>query len=168
MELLIFLVLARSAAPDVAGTWKLDAAQSRIAAEVGWPGLIGAGAPDKLHITQAANGTVVVESEINESHVRIYKPGGKTSTPVAQTSIITMTSRWEGFTLASEGTLTPPSGAPAVVMETLTLGGDGRTLTVEISTTGSGEAKASFLKYHRTDLVDPCEKWPTPCKPPGN
>jgi hypothetical protein len=164
----VLLVLAQAAAPEISGTWKLDAARSRVATEVGWPGLIGAGAPDRLHVTQAANGTVVVESEINESHARVYKPGGKSSTPVAQTSTITMTSRWEGRALESEGSLVPPSGAPSAVKERLVLSDDGRTLEVEISTTGPGGAKASTLTYHRTDVVDPCEKWPTPCKPPGS
>ena len=164
----ILLVLAQSAAPDLSGTWKLDAERSRIATEVGWPGLIGAGAPDKLHITHAANGTVVIESEINESHARIYKPGGaKTATPVAVTGSITMSSRWEGRALSSEGTLTPPSGQPSTVKETLALSEDGRTLTVEIGTTGPAGTNASTLTYVRTDSVDPCEKWPTPCKPPG-
>jgi hypothetical protein len=164
----VLLVLAQTAAPEISGTWKLDATRSRVATEVGWPGLIGAGAPDRLHVTQAANGTLVVESEINESHARIYRPGGKSSTPVAQTSTITMTSRWEGRALASEGTLVPPSGDPSVVKERLVLSDDGRTLEVEISTSGPGGAKASTLTYHRTDAVDPCEKWPTPCKPPGS
>ncbi len=164
----ILLFLAQSASPDVTGTWKLDAATSRVTTEVGWPGLIGAGAPDRLHVTQAANGTIVVESEINESHARIYRPGGKTSTPVAQTSTITMSSKWEGRALESEGRLVPPSGDPSVVRERLVLSADGRTLTVEISTSGPGDTKASTLTYHRTDVVDPCEKWPTPCKPPGS
>jgi len=164
----ILLVLVQSAGPDVSGTWKLDAARSRIATEVGWPGLIGAGAPDRLHVTQAANGVLVVESEINESHARIYRPGGKSSTPVAQTSTITMASKWEGRTLESEGSLVPPSGDPSVVKERLVLSDDGRTLTVEISTAGPGGTNASTLAYHRTDVVDPCEKWPTPCKPPGS
>jgi hypothetical protein len=149
----ILLVLAQSATPDVSGTWKLNAASSRIEAQVGWPGLIGAGAPDRLHVTQAANGIVVVESEINESHARIYVPGGKSSTPVAQTSTITMTSRWEGRALESEGSLVPPSGDPSVVKERLVLGDDGRTLTVEISTTGPGGTNASTLTYHRTDVI---------------
>lgn len=164
----LVLVLASSAVPDLSGTWKLDAGRSQITTEVGWPGLIGSGAPVKLHITHAANGTIVIESEINESHARIYRPGGKTSTPVAVTSTIAMTSTWEGRRLASEGSLTPPSGPPSTVKETLALSDDGRNLTVEIRTTGPGGSSASTLTYGRTDVVDPCEKWPTPCKPPGS
>ena len=42
-------------------------------------GLIGAGAPPMLYMTQPANGTIVVESPMNEGHVRMYVPGGKTA-----------------------------------------------------------------------------------------
>ena len=167
MFLGIFLALAQTAAPDLSGTWKLDVGRSRITNEVGWPGLIGAGAPDRIHVTQAANGTLVVESEINEGHARIYRPGGKTSTPVAQTNTITMESRWEGPRFVARGSLVPPSGEPSTVEETLGLSDDGRTLTVEISVTGAGGASASTLAYVRTESVDSCDKWPTPCKPFG-
>jgi hypothetical protein len=163
----LVLLLTQSGTPDLSGTWKLDASRSRVAREVGWPGLIGAGAPERIHITHAANGTVVVESEINESHARIYRPGGKTSTPVAQTSTITMASRWEGRALESEGSLTPPSGPAAKVKEAIALGDDGLTLTVQISTARPEGTKATTLVYTRTDFVEPCEKWSTPCKPPG-
>jgi outer membrane protein assembly factor BamB len=121
-----------------------------------------------IHITQAANGTLVIESEINESHARIYKPGGTSSTPVAQTSAITMASRWEARTLTSEGNLVPPSGAPTRVKEAIALSDDGRTLTVGITASGPGGTNASTLVYTRTKLVEPCEKWSTPCKTPGN
>jgi len=40
--------------------------------------------PQTLHVTQPANGSLVVESQINEAHVRIYKPGRETSTPAGQ------------------------------------------------------------------------------------
>ena len=163
----VLLVLAQSTAPDVSGTWKLDVKRSRVSAEPGWPGLIGSGAPERIHITQAANGTLVIESEINESHARIYKPGGSSSTPVAQTSTITMTSSWEARTLTSEGNLVPPSGALVRVKEVITLGDDGRTLTVQISAMGPQGTNDSTLVYARTEGVEPCENWPTPCKPPS-
>jgi hypothetical protein len=161
--LTVLFLLAQSAVPDISGTWKLDSGMSRVANEVGWPGLIGAGAPDRIHVTQAANGTIVIESEINESHARIYKPGGKTATPVAQTSIVTMSSRWASRVLESEGSLVPPTGAPIEVKEAIALSDDGLALTVQIST----GASASTLVYSRTNVVEPCEKWPTPCKVPG-
>ena len=62
---------------DLSGTWSLDEEQSRVRAEATLAGLIGAGAPRTLHITQPSNGTVVVESQINESYARLYVPGEK-------------------------------------------------------------------------------------------
>ena len=43
-------------APDFSGTWRLDEAKSRTNATAGITGLIPAGAPKTLHITQPANG----------------------------------------------------------------------------------------------------------------
>jgi hypothetical protein len=165
MELLALLLALFQDAPSVSGTWKLDPERSRIVNDVGWPGLIGAGAPERIHVTQAANGTVVVESEINEGHARIYKPGRpETATPVAQTGLITMSSRWEGRTLVAEGELVSPAGASSPARETFTLSEDGLSLRIEIAT---GAERKSALTYLRASGVDPCEKWPTPCKPAG-
>jgi hypothetical protein len=168
--LLAFLIaLAQGGStPALSGTWKLDPARSRVSHELGWPGLIGSGAPERLHVTQAANGFLVIESEINESHARIYRPGGTMASPVAQTSTLTMTSRWEGGTLVSEGTLVPPSGDPSEVKEGLSLLGRGETLEVSIAKKSPAGAMASTLVYVRANGVDPCEKWPTPCKAPGS
>jgi hypothetical protein len=163
------LVVARVAlpaeAPDFSGTWKLDPSRSRITTAT-LAGLIKAGAPDTLHITQAANGTLVVESQINESQSRIYLPGGTSSTPVVPSGTITMTSRWEGRTLVSEGTQESTSGGSTSVKEVLTLGADGRTLTIAVTTTTPDNTSASTLTYTRTTIVEPCQKWPTPCKSP--
>ncbi len=167
MDLAVLLLVLAQASLSLSGTWKLDPAGSRIENEVGWPGLIGAGAPDRIHVTHAANGTLVIESEINEGHARIYRPGGETATPVAQTGRITMTSRWEGRTFVAEGKLMLPSGESSTSRETLTLSENGLTLTVEISTTAPQNSRASTLAFTRTEGVDPCEKWPTPCKPAG-
>jgi len=152
-------------APDFAGTWKLDPGRSRIGAAT-LAGLIKTGAPDILYITHAANGTVIVESRINESQSRIYTPGGRTTTPVVPGGSIAMTSKREGRTLVSEGRQESASGASTSVKETLALDADGRTLTIDIRTTGSGDTSASTLIYTRTTFVEPCEKWPTPCKAP--
>jgi hypothetical protein len=172
MTLLLGFLIALAqggVAPSLSGTWKLDPARSRVAQELGWPGLIGSGAAaDRVHVTQAANGFLVIESEINESHARIYRPGGTTASPVAQTSSLTMTSRWEGGPLVSEGKLVPPTGEPAEVKETLSLLDQGGTLEVEISKKSASGTFSSTLVYFRVNAVEPCEKWPTPCKPPGS
>jgi outer membrane protein assembly factor BamB len=173
-EKIVALDLGReqSRGENFSGTWKLDAAQSRVTASAGLAGLIGAGAPETLHITQPANGTLIVESQINEGHSRIYAPGRKTSTPitVGPAGSITTTSRWEGRTLVSEGLRESTSGPSKVVSEVteaFTLSGDGRVLTIEVSTKTAGDASASTLVYTRTTDVGPCRSWPTPCKPPS-
>lgn len=162
----LFTAVTLSAqAPNFAGTWMLDAEKSKVVATAGFTGLISAGAPKTLHITQPANGTVVVESQINEAHVRIYKPGGETSTPAGQGGAVTMTSKWEGRALVSEGAMKAPNGDTTTVREVFTLGADGKSLTVQVATTAIDKAD-STLVYTRITDVGPCETWPTPCKRP--
>ena len=154
----------RGAAPAVslAGTWKLDPARSRIGSTAVPVGLMKAGAAQTLHITHAANGTVIVESQINESQSRSYRPGGQTMTPVVPTGTITMTSRWDDRALVSEGRL-EAGAAPVPVKETFTVDAEGR-LTLAI-TVGTGDAAtSSVLVYAKTQTVEPCKAWPTPCK----
>jgi len=167
MRVLAALLLATASlaaqAPDFSGTWVLDAARSQVVATAGFTGLISAGAPLTLHITQPANGAVVVESQVNEQHVRIYKPGGQTSTPAGQGGAVTMTTKWEGRSLVSEGAMKAPNGDETKVREVLSISADGKLLTVQISTTAVGEA-ASSLVYNKSSNVGPCQSWPTPCK----
>ena len=150
-------------AQNLSGTWKLDAERSHLSTAV-LSGLIRAGAPGILHITQPANGTLIIESQINESHSRLYRPGGKSTTPVGPAGSITMSSRWDGRTLVSEGTLDSTSAASETVKEVLALSDEGRTLTIEITTQGAGHKSVSALVYTRTLVVEPCKNWPTPCK----
>lgn len=152
--------------PDLSGTWKLDETKSKVVATAGIIGLIAAGAPKTLHITQPANGSIVIESQVNEAHVRIYKPGRETQTPAGQGGAVTMTSKWDGKSLVSEGALKAPNGDTTSIREVVTLGADGKTLTMEVTTTppASATASASMLVYSKTTDVGPCESWPTPCK----
>jgi outer membrane protein assembly factor BamB len=154
---------AAGAPGALAGSWKLDASASRVDPAAGLAGLIGAGAPPMLFITQPANGTVVVESPINEGHVRLYRPGAKTQTPAGQGGTVSMTSRWNERTLTSEGTTVNASGASATVKEAYSVSTDGKVLTIDIATTAP-DAKSSALQYVRIVSVGGCESWPTPCK----
>jgi outer membrane protein assembly factor BamB len=153
----------QSTAPGLSGTWRLDAPQSQVDPAAGLSGLIGAGAPPMLFITQPANGQVIVESPMNEGHVRVYQPGGKSQTPVGQGGTITMTSQWVKDHLRSEGTTVSAAGASTPVTEQYSVAADGKMLTIEISS-GAPEAKRSVLKYARITSVGACETWPTPCK----
>ena len=153
---------ASKPAADVSGTWKLDPARSTVTTAT-LPGLIKAGAPQVLHITHAANGTVVVESQINESHVRVFKPGQTTTTPMWPTGSITAMSRWESRSLVSEGSQ-ESAGGPVRVRESFSISADGKTLTVDV-TAGEAAAKTqSTLVYSRQPAAESCKAWPTPCK----
>ena len=154
------VVSLQAQAPDFSGTWRLDDAKSNIVATAGIIGLIPAGAPKTLHITQPSNGSLVIESQINEAHVRIYKSGRETSTPAGQGGSVTMTTKWDGRTVTSEGALKAPNGDTTTVKEVITLSADGKTITLQ---THVG-ANASTLVYSRITDVGPCETWPTPCK----
>ena len=153
----------RAQAPDFSGTWRLDEAKSKVVATAGIIGLISAGAPKTLHITQPANGTVVIESQINEAHVRIYKPGRATSTPAGQGGAVTMTTKWEGKSLISEGALKAPNGDTTTIREVVSVSADGKVLTMDVTTSAAEKASSSLVYTNITD-VGPCEKWPTPCK----
>jgi hypothetical protein len=78
------VVLAAGAAygqgPDrsLSGTFRLDKAASRITAGVGLATLDRGGLPPTLYLTHAANGTVVVGSDVNESLARLYRVDGPT------------------------------------------------------------------------------------------
>jgi hypothetical protein len=161
-------VAGAQAPADLSGTWRLDPGRSRIVETSGLAGLAKAGAPETLYVTQPRNGTLIVESSTNESHARLYRPGGTTSTPVTvgQAGSITMTSRWDGRSLVGEGTREFTGSPVARVKEVLSASADGRTLTLEITTTAAGVDSVSSLTYVRTQSVGPCETWPTPCKTP--
>jgi hypothetical protein len=158
--------------PDLSGTWRLDEAKSTVVATAGIIGLISAGAPKTLHVTQPANGSVVIESQINEAHVRIYKPGRETSTPAGQGGAVTVKSAWQGRSLVSEGAYKAPNGDTTTVREVIALGADGQTLTMEVTTQAASatapaaqaEKASSTLVFTKITDVGPCEKWPTPCK----
>ena len=147
----------------IAGSWALDTAQSRVVDQAGLAGLIGAGAPPMLYVTTPANGTVIVESPVNEGHARMYRTGGKTTTPAGQGGTITMTARWETATLVAEGTATNAAGVSSSVKESFAVSADGRVLTVSV-TTSATDATGSVFRYTRIDAVGACETWPTPCK----
>lgn len=171
--LMLATVSLSAQAPDFSGTWALDAEKSQVIATAGILGLISAGAPKTLHITQPANGTLVIESQINEAHVRIYKPGAQTSTPAGQGGAVIMTTKWEGRALVSEGAMKAPNGDTTTVKEVVALSADGKVLTIEINTAaaasatataGQADKAASTLVYTRITSVGGCQSWPTPCK----
>ena len=129
--------LAQSA--DFSGTWKLNPSASQITKGTGIAGLGAGGAPPTLYVSQAANGTVVIGSDVNESHARTFR--------------------------VAKGLL---MNEAAGVTETLSMSADAQTLTVKVTAkpaAGSpGMDVASTLVYTKVQGDDPCEKWPTPCR----
>lgn len=163
----VALATAAAQVPGFGGTWRLDDARSSIAPGAGLFGLIGSGIPATLHVTQPANGTLVVESQVNEGHARLYAPRGRTTTPAGQAGTITMQAKWSGRTLAADGTQESAAGTSTTtrtVTEMYTLSPDGSTLTVEVTVTSGAETVSSRLVYTRLASVGRCESWPTPCK----
>ena len=160
----IFSAATLAQAPNFSGTWRLDETRSQVVATAGITGLIPAGAPKTLHITQPANGSLVIDSQVNEAHVRIYRPGRETSTPAGQGGAVTMLSKWDGTSLASEGAMKAPNGDTTAVREVLSLSADGKTLTMAVTTATDAGKASSTLIYSKITDVGPCETWPTPCK----
>ena len=155
------IVSAKPIAPALyAGTWRLDPSRSTITDGAGIAGLIGAGAPPLLHITQPVNGTLIVESSVNEGHARYYVPEAKTATPVAQGGTIAMTSSRNGAVVIAAGTMSAADGSTTPVRERFSV--DGPTLTIEV--VAGADSKTSTFVYTTVPTVGPCEKWTTPCK----
>jgi hypothetical protein len=111
-------------APDHSGTWRLNRDASQITTGAGLTGLGAAGVPPTLYITQAANGTAVVGSDINESAAKLYQ--------VSAT----------GLVLERDGTSEHLSMAP-----------DGKTLTVKISS-AAGETTLLYTKKQTADACE--------------
>jgi outer membrane protein assembly factor BamB len=142
---------------DLAGSWKLDG----IEGDATFNGLAAAGAPPWLFVTQPENGTLVVESPVNTSHTRFYRPGKPTTTDIAN-GTITMTASWAGKSLVAEGSAKASGGAVTTVKETLSREGD--TLVVQIEAGG----KTARVRYSRLTEIGPCTTFPTPCKKAGS
>jgi hypothetical protein len=143
-----------------AGSWMLDAAASTVTDGAGFSGLMAAGAPRWIFVTQPANGTLIVESPVNTSHTRFYRPGRSTTTAIAN-GTITMSTSWLGATLVAEGRIAASSGSVTAVKETITRDTDA--LVVDIV---AGD-KVSRLRYVPLTTVGPCSSWPTACKKAG-
>jgi hypothetical protein len=108
-------------APDHSGTWRLSRDASQITKGAGLTGLGAGGVPPTLYVTQSANGTAVVGSDINESGAKLYQ--------VSAT----------GLVLERDGTT-----------EHLSLAADGKTLMVRI-TGPAGSTTLVYAKKQAVD-----------------
>ncbi len=153
-EKIVALDLGAAGPPDLSGTWTLDLERSRITERLLRGG--GDGGPaDTLHLTQAANGTLVVGNEINSDQAWTYTPGGETAVPVGPRDTVTVTTRWEGDRLVSEGRREPTGGESATdiigLREVQSLSDDGETLTVEVTTRTTDGDSTNTLVFDRVE-----------------
>lgn len=149
-------VAARAQEPDFSGWFRLNKGASQAVTGVGLSGLGQGGAPHTLFIADAANGTVTIGSDTNESHSRLYRTNGDSVLPADRGGEpIPITSRREGRTLVAEG---------AGLKETLAISADGKTLTISVTRSSTPGPATTTLVYERMRSVEPCTAWPTPCR----
>ncbi len=140
--------------PVLSGTFCLDLQASQITPPA-FSGGRGGGTVDMLHITQATNGTLIIGSEANGTKAWAYQLEGESTIPAGRNRTMSVTSRWDGRVLATEG---------VGLKERLSLSDDGETLTIEITTAAPSGERTNRLVYTKLYVVDPCESWPTPCR----
>jgi hypothetical protein len=149
-------------APDLSGTWKLDKGASQLAAGAGLAMLGAGGAPNTMYITLAANGTLTIGSDHNQSMARAYVIGGESSIPIAPSQTMTVRSRWEMRTLIIEAVRPDVPGTG--YKETFMLDREGQTLTVTVTVATPQAPTTTTLVYTRSQSESPCTSWPTPCR----
>ena len=135
--------------PDLSGTWQLDVEVSQIATRPLRGG--GDGGPaDSLHLTQAANGTLVVGNRVNAAKAWTYRPGAESAVPVGTNATLTVTSGWEGRQFVAQGSQAA-SGDDSIVRlrEVFTLSDDGDTLTIDVTAATPTGERTNSLVYRR-------------------
>lgn len=153
-------------APDISGTWRLNRGVSKIDPGAGLISLGQGGAPNTLYITVAANNTVGVGSDINESQSRLYRIDTDSDIPMAPEATARVRTRWDGGAMIAEGEQAARGSQPGVKLrESFALSADRKTLTVTVTMTGAEGAKTSTLVYEAITSAGPCSSWPTPCRP---
>ena len=160
------VAVVRAQPPELSGTWKLNREVSQITSGVGLAGLGAGGAPNSIYTTLAANGTLTIGSDHNQSLARAYVIGGQSTIPAAPSGTVVVGSRWEGRSLVVTSS-SVAEGQGAELKETFALSADGRRLSVTVSLTTPEGLKTTALQYSRVDVESPCQEWPTPCREAG-
>lgn len=150
--------LAYAQPPNFSGMWTLDREASELTPPA-FSGGRGGADIDRLFITHAANGTVVIGSETNGLKAWSYTPGRELSIPVGRDTTMRAASRWDGDRLVAEG-----RQGDMQMHEVMSLSPDGLVLTIEVATiTPEGET-VNWLVYSKSGAVGGCESWAMPCK----
>jgi len=151
-------VSAGAQQPDFSGYWTLDREASAITPPA-FSGGRGGASIDRLFVTHAANGTLIIGTETNGLKAWSYTPGREGSIPVGRDTTMRAAARWEGTRLVAEG-----ARGEMRMREVLTLGDGGRRLTIEVTTTTPEGVTANRLVYRKNQPVGACETWAMPCK----
>ena len=149
----------RERVPDFSGLWTLDRDASRFTPPL-FSGGRGGADVERLFITHARNGTIVIGPETNGRKAWSFVPGRAQVIPVGRDTTMTVESRWDDGRLVTEGT-----DGDLTMHETLELSADASTLTFVVTTTTTAEGRAVNRLVYRSDRpVGPCEQWAMPCK----
>ena len=144
--------------PDFSGMWTLDRDASEFTPPA-FSGGRGGDDIDRLFITHAANGTLIVGTETNGLKAWSYTPGRELTIPVGRDTAMRASSRWDGDRIVAEG-----SQGDMTMHEVMSLSPDRRMLIIEIRTTTPEGETNNRLVYTLGQPVGPCEAWAMPCK----
>ena len=135
--------------PDFSGNWDLDRSASRITTPLGLAGLRGA-APDHLYIQQPSNRSIILASRLPGATARSYQFDGQSWLPAIEgdPTKILMSSRVRGLSLISTGA-GRVGGETVSVREVLLMNPNGRSLTLQVTTTRPSGAETNTLVYQR-------------------
>jgi len=144
--------------PDFSGMWTLNRAASQFTMPP-FSGGRGGHDIDRLFITQAANGTLIIGTETNGLKAWSYTPGREVTISVGRDTTMRATSRWDGDRLIAEG-----RQGDMTMHEVMSLGPDRQTLMIDILTTTPDGETSNRLIYTLESSAGPCKEWAMPCK----
>ena len=144
--------------PNFSGWWTLDPDATTLTPPA-FSGGRGGADIDRLFITHAANGTVIVGPETNGLKAWSYTPGREGTIPVGRDTTMRAASRWDGARLVAEGTQ-----GDLRMHEVMSLNADGSRLTIEVTTTTPEGVTTNTLVYRKDRPVGACGTWAMPCR----
>ena len=135
--------------PDFSGSWELVRSESRIETPYGLAGLRNS-APTQLYIQQNSSQTVILTTRHPGVLPRSYQFDGQTWLLAIEgdPTKLLMSSRIRGLSLITTG-VGRIAGETVNLQEVLTIGENGRTLTLQVTTTRSSRSETNTLVYKR-------------------
>ncbi len=141
--------------PDFSGSWELVRSESRIETPYGLAGLRNS-APTQLYIQQNSSQTVILTTRHPGVLPRSYQFNGQTWLLAIEgdPTKLLMSSRIRGLSLITTG-VGRIDGETVNLQEVLTIGKNGRTLTLQVTTTRSSGSETNTLVYKRAGRNQP-------------